>query len=818
MNTSLTYMAPDYDYTKKSAQRGLGLQIVIAFSLGLSSILVFSVWRRRWPRLYAARTFRRPDLPQLPPTLFGWINTVLHISDSQVLEYAGLDAYVYLTFFKASLDLFWRLTAISVCAIGPLRWWYTGQYEEGDDDPRNSKGSETETGDGDERYVLFGNFLWVYLISCTVFTYLTLRIFTRYTYRVVKVRQLYLGQQKTITDRTLCITGIPRSMCTKQALIEYISRLNVGEPDSVVLCMDWSNLDALMAKREKIILKLEHYWADFLGPTFINELDAPTHRLILRETPEEIAQQAVEHRRRRPRGKLGFWGLKGPTVDFIDHYTRELAELDKAITRERQRTDIPVTNSAFMTMDSVGSCQLVAQSVLEPKPHRLVAKLAPSPRDVVWEHVYLPSFEKAVRSYIITFIFVLTSAFMLYPVKVLASLLDMDKIEKFLPGLAQLIRKSEWLETFVTQVLPTLVFTLFNLVVPYFYAWLSDYQGFISSEDAELASVAKNFFYVFVNLFLVFMIATNYLSLLDTTQIAVKLADVLKQLSSFYTNLIILQGIGVFPARLLQAGSLLQFPFFAAHCKSARDYLNLYKPSTLNYGVILPTPLLMFMIMLMYSVISIKILFFGSLYFAVGYCVYKYQFIYSMVHPQHSTGRLWASIYRRVLLGLLLFHLSTMGVLVLQKAYKMAASIVLLMVVVGVVWYDFEKSTEPLLRFIALAAAVHEGEDGEEPYRDDPEVSLDESPGNVIEQVSELESTLMDDISESSRSSGRLVSELRRSRSQTLDENRDFNRQYVNPNVTCPLDGPWIGVEGTDYVVANATGMERRPLDFDDWE
>lgn len=803
----MTYMAPDYDYTKKSAQRGFGLQIVIAFLLGLSSVLIFSIWRRRWPRLYAARMFRRPDLPQLPPTLFGWIKTVLRISDSQVLEYAGLDAYVYLTFFKASFDLFWRLAAMSVCVIGPLRWWYTGQYEEGDDD-RSLSGDRPHNGD---RTVLFGNFLWVYLLSCAVFTYLTLRIFTRYTYRVVKVRQLYLGQQKTITDRTLCITGIPLSMCSKQALIEYVAGLNVGEPESVVLCKNWSELDHLMAKREEVVLKLEHYWAELLGPTFINDLEPPVHSLVLRETPEEIAQQAVEHRRRRPRGRTGWLGLRGPTVDYIDHYTTQLSDIDKLISRERQRTDIPITNAAFMTMDSVGSCQLVAQSVLDPKPHRLVAKLAPSPRDVVWGHVYLPSFEKALRGYVITFIFILTSAFMLYPVKILASLLDMNKIENFLPGLARIIRKSEWLETFVTQVLPTFVFTLFNIVVPYFYAWLSEFQGFISSEDAELASVAKNFFYVFVNLFLVFMIATNYLSLLDTTQIAVKLADTLKQLSAFYTNLIILQGMGVFPARLLQAGSLLQFPFFVAHCKSARDYLNLYKPATLNYGVILPTPLLMFMIMLMYSVISIKILVFGSIYFAIGYCVFKYQFIYSMVHPQHSTGRLWASIYRRVLLGLLLFHLSTMGVLVLQKAYTMAASIIVLMIVVVVVWRDFETSTVPLLRFIALKAA--EETESTEPYRDSP---LDNTPD--VEQVSELDSTLMDNDSESSRSSGRLVSELRHSRSQTLDENRDFNRQYVNPNVTCTLDGPWIGVEGTEYVVANPQGMVRRQLNFDEWE
>lgn len=83
------------DQTKQ--QRDLYTQFVISFALGLGAFLSFCVLRPKWTELYAARRKQRPSasqLPELPDSLFGWIPVLHGITDEEVLQSAGLDAYV----------------------------------------------------------------------------------------------------------------------------------------------------------------------------------------------------------------------------------------------------------------------------------------------------------------------------------------------------------------------------------------------------------------------------------------------------------------------------------------------------------------------------------------------------------------------------------------------------------------------------------------------------------------------------------------------------------------------------------------------------
>ena len=103
----------------------------------------------------------------------------------------------------------------------------------------------------------------------------------------------------------------------------------------------------------------------------------------------------------------------------------------------------------------------------------------------------------------------------------------------------------------------------------------------ISQGDVELSVIRKNFFFTFFNLFIVFTIfgtASNAYgffervgdSLKDTTSLAYILANSLKALGPFYTNLIILQGLGLFPFRLLEFGSVALYPISLIGAKTPR--------------------------------------------------------------------------------------------------------------------------------------------------------------------------------------------------------------------------------------------------------
>lgn len=225
-------------------------------------------------------------------------------------------------------------------------------------------------------------------------------------------------------------------------------------------------------------------------------------------------------------------------------------------------------------MDSVANAQMAAQAVLDHRAHYFITKLAPAPHDVKWDNVCLSRKERLTKVYSITAFIGISSLFLIIPVSYLATLLNLKTISRFWPSLGKLLKQNKWAQNIVTGLLPTYLFTLLNVGIPYFYEYLTKCQGLVSYSDEETSLVSKNFFYIFVNLFLVFTLAgtaSNYWGYLsDTTKIAYQLATSVKEFSLFYVDLIILQGIGMFPFKLLLVGSMIGFPFVKRNSKTPR--------------------------------------------------------------------------------------------------------------------------------------------------------------------------------------------------------------------------------------------------------
>lgn len=58
------------------------------------------------------------------------------------------------------------------------------------------------------------------------------------------------------------------------------------------------------------------------------------------------------------------------------------------------------------------------------------------------------------------------------------------------------------------------------------------------------------------------------------------------------------------------------------------DFAELNAPPMINYGVVYPQAILMFVITMLYSVVQPLILIFGALYFGIAYIVYKYKLLF----------------------------------------------------------------------------------------------------------------------------------------------------------------------------------------------
>lgn len=781
-----------------------------------------------------------------------------------------------------------------------------------------SKGGDNGGGGGDDDIPdnSYKRYLWTYVVFTYIFTFLTAYFMMRQTIKVVRVRQKYLGQQNSITDRTIRLSGIPPELRTESALKDHIETLGIGNVRSLHLCRYWGALDEMFDQRKLIISKLEKAWSAYLGPTWeknkskinknfvlpfsedgrISSRSIPLQHDSIRNNangdaaalPDTIyhddededeaeAEETVPFRANsgddditelatsnatlqlgattssycRPKEKLGFLGLFGEEVDIIDYYTNELEILDSKIEHARQRYYTP-TDTAFVTMDSVASAQMAAQAVLDPRPNRLLARPAPAPHDIIWRNLYMPRRERFLRTYSITIVIAILTVALIFPVSYLATFLELKTIKRLQPALGKIIERSGWLTTFVTGILPPLIFTLLNFGVPYLYWYLAGLQGFVSYGEVELSVISKNFFYVFFNMFFVFTVAGNYWSFLkDTTQLAYKLAASLMKFALFYVDLVILQGIAMFPFRLLQVGSILRIPFLLWTCESPRDFRNRYRPPVFNYGINLPQPILIFIIVILYSVVSTKIVFFGTIYFLFGYLTYKYQLMFTMVHPQHSTGQSWVLIFRRVSLGVVIFHLTMTGILALQKAYFLSTILAPLPFATFFFWYNFEEYYVPLSNFIALTAIETYGSGSNTASLIDQEAGVADGTntpknhggeqsargrnsgegGSSSDQQAETPSGTLTPLRSKIKGFQKNVAlNLVNARipdfrvrpfstAKTLDEERERKQKYVNPHLVRPLDGPWIGIEGSDEVIiANSEGTVKRKVQLEEWE
>lgn len=732
------------------------------------------------------------------------------ITDQQVLASAGLDAYVFLAFFKMAMRLFGVMFFFAAVVLEPINRHFVDDrtnstqsflfrqyttyrsYEHatllGDDEPDQ---------DPDNSFNSNMGYLWSYLIFTYLFTGLTLYFMHRETTTVIRVRQHYLGTQSTITDRTFRLSGIPKDLRTEGAIKELVERLEIGKVESVTLCRNWKNLDKLMEERQTVLAKLEETWSVYLGhkplevagqsngdsgvglPDGLDEEAGESERL-LRGTDSHAY---VERERPQTRFWYGFLRLQSRKTDAIDYYTEKLRQLDGKILVARKKT-YEAADLAFVTMDSVAACQMAIQALIDPHPGRLLTKPAPAPSDVVWSNTYAPRLSRRIRSWAITTFVAVLSIVWLVPVAFLASVLSICTINNVFPSFAEWLKQHEIARTLVQTGLPTLVVSLLNIAVPYLYDYLSYHQGMLSHGDIALSVISKNFFFTFFNIFLIFTVfgaVTSIFDVLrqslhDTTYIAYTLARKIEDLSVFYTNFIMLQGLGLFPFRLLEFGSVALYPINRMGAKTPRDFAQMLQPPMFYYGFYLPTALLVFILCLVYSALpgGFLVLALGLAYFSLGYFTYKYQLLYAMDQPQHATGGAWRMICYRVMLGLVVFQLTMSGYLALRKAFTVAGLVLPLFV--ATLWYGwgFRGRVEPLTRFISLRS-VKRGVERDVPV-EEGDVVLDE--GLEGEEGDEL------GVEAGMGLGGGQRSVLRRG--STVDEDREKGARFVNPSLVVP--------------------------------
>ncbi|KAG0176708.1 hypothetical protein DFQ28_006940 [Apophysomyces sp. BC1034] len=562
------------------------------------------------------------------------------------------------------------------------------------------------------------SFMWVYLFFTYFFCFATF-YFTFLNYRdYVRIRREYLIRiAKTIPARTILVTGIPPSLRKNKKLAEYFESLGIGVVDSVHLVRHVSRLLEYIKERSQYLRQLETAYANHWGNPCHDPSYKPGHLIVEAERDNSLhgidwaTANTTDTSLPRPVARDGFMGYLGSAVDAIEHYTKKFNETDSLVRRARQIGKFMPTSVGFITFEDTTSADsylqyIASQVLIDATPFRLRAEMAPEPRDVIWENIAMHRRERVLRKAIVFVIFIFLVFFWGIPISYFSALTDSDSLKNYFPWLMELAKKNKILKQIVYGFVPTIAVVIFMAFVPFLLNALSVIEGFSTRSGAEESTFRKHFFFMLFNVLLVFTVSSTLFKTFteirdDPTKIASILAEKLPQVSPFFVNYVVMQGVMLLPIQLLQIGpAILQLISRAFLSKTPRDYAETLAPRMYNYGWGYPAPVFMFVVLLLYSTIAPHILLFGTIYYCLAYLVFKYQLLYVYFHPYEVAGRMWPLVFARIFVGLLIFEVMTVGLFVLNRANTLAVLCVplIIMTILFKVGVDtaYQRSTQYL--------------------------------------------------------------------------------------------------------------------------
>ncbi|KAI6121185.1 hypothetical protein F5141DRAFT_1088440 [Pisolithus sp. B1] len=708
-------------------------QLLLSSSIGLVSFLVFSYCRSRWPLVFASRTKLKgfsPHEAHAQSAFFGWILPTLRTSEFTILQIVGLDAAVLLGFYKTSFYLFSVCSIFAAVILMPINWknnagigggadeddndwpqWVTPTY----DDP-SPPGRDWLDLISDANSYLTVHFLFTYL-----FTILALYFLYRNYRRYIRARQLFsLELVHSIPGRTVMVSSLPAHLRSERALAEYFENMGLSV-ESVSVCREVTTLKTLLDQRTKALLELESGWTNYVGnPSAVESYD-PSENVISQVDPSSLegqpARLVVPHRK-RPTIRPGWFSAK---VDALEYLEAKFKEADEKVRKWRRVGKFKATHVAFVTFEKMSSAQIAVQTAHSPDPWQIKTRQAPEPRDIVWDNIGNTPGSLFARDLLVLGAAGLLLFFWILPITVLASLLSYKEIKKVMPWLGQLIDTNDKIRAIVQNSLPSVAIVTLNAVLPFILEGLTYAQGYKARSIIEYSLLRKYFLFLLVNVVFIFLLASTYWQLVrdlanSPAKIPEKLAEALQKgrAKHFFLSYVILQGFGIMPLQLLNLGVIIpRMVLRVFDTRTPRDFAELNAPPMINYGVVYPQAILIFVITILYSVVQPLIVIFGAIYFGVGYLVYKYKLLFVFFKPYESQGQAWPITFVRLIWGIVIFQIFMIGILTLRQCYIMSSLLVPL--VVGTVawsWY-IHSAMRPLSHAVSLSS-VCEVERGEE--------------------------------------------------------------------------------------------------------
>ncbi|PVU93192.1 hypothetical protein BB559_003394 [Furculomyces boomerangus] len=662
--------------------RDLGTQILFSLVLGTLGLTFFCILRRKWPNLYSPRCrLKKGAPPHINNSFWGWLPVVLNTSERDILFSVGLDAVVYLRYFKLLISLFSTMAFFGMFVIVPLEAIYKTKSQKNlipsspPDPPESFWSNLTSVALGSNQ-VLIAHLFFGY-----VFVGLVYFLITRFFYQVLSLRWHYLLHlRNSIPIRTIMVNEIPPQIATAQNLKLYFESVGIGNVQTSCIIPHLSELAGLVHSRAEVLLKIERRYAVLLGnPCLAPEYNPDILTQCFKDSSHESKQIEIEclSKWAKPSKKM----TPDKILKWLDetHKLRDIFwDLDSLVLKERNeilvKNNYTPSNVGFVTFCDAKSAQVAAQLSMYSHPIKLKTSLAPEPRDIYWPNITLTLAEKIPRQTIASVFVMVMLLFWLFPITALSSLVSPEFINKYFPGFLDYVTKTPLLNIFLRFTLPSLILYSFNELAPYMLNFLNLASGKVTLSSRQIETLQQYYMFLVVTVLLIFTLTTTIMDKIfewinDPSKIPKSLADTLPKAAPFFMGYIVLIGVGYFPLKLMRLGTILYTQFIRTFCRSPREYASCYGPEFTNWSTLYPQSMLIFCIAMTYSSLAPLITVFATIYFIIGYISNKYMMLYVYSPPFETAGLHMNKITKNLVTGMLVYLLLMLGIFALRKKY-----------------------------------------------------------------------------------------------------------------------------------------------------
>lgn len=530
-----------------------------------------------------------------------------------------------------------------------------------------------------------GKLLWGHLIAAWLFTIGMLWLIQHAYKSYYEQRARFLSLRVPEAYSVLAL-DVPPEARTSEGLLAFFRKRYGDAVVSHSMAVDARELDKLVAERAVVARKLQHAVLEFAAHP-----EKGTPRMRFNSSCPSA---------------LSFCGGK---VNAIEHFTARLTELNDSIA-QLQAKEFAVTPCGFVSFNSLAVAVSAVQTLQTESPASWTVIKAPAPSDVYWPNLRLSGRRKSAVGVLISLAVFALVFFWAIPVSAIAVLANLQKLSRSVPALRPVVNFSPALTGFVQALIPTILLLVFMMLLPIILLKFARLEGRPSVNEQNGTVASRFFLFQMFNVLLTSVVAGAILPIISKlaespfTVIAL-LGGSIPGVASFFINYVALQALSANALELLRIVPLVLGSIKYKKALTSFERRAAIAPGEFFYAAKMGSDLLVCIVGILYSTISPLVLPICLIYFAFGFLVTKHQLLYVYINSAEAGGVLFPLIVKRIMLGLVLMHITLIGLLAI-KVSPLGVGVIPLPIIVILFARHVHRRFEVPTMFLPLGVAA----------------------------------------------------------------------------------------------------------------